>query len=68
MEKASGLEDEFLRIVGGALQVWGIHGIYAEYSWGIHGIYICIGYVSGMYRVCIGKVSKGTEREGAHQV
>ncbi len=44
--------------------LWGIRGVYAEYSWGIHGIYVCIGYVSGMYRVCVGKVSKGTGREG----
>ena len=44
--------------------LWGIRGVYAEYSWCIHGIYVCIGYVSGMYRVCIGKVSKETGREG----
>ena len=42
--------------------LWGIRGIYAEYSWCIHGVFICIGYVSGMYRVCIGNVSNGTGR------
>ena len=46
--------------------LWGICGIYAEYSWSIHGIYVCIGYVSGMYRVCIGKVSKGTGSVGGY--
>jgi len=34
--------------------LWGIHGIYVEYSWSIRGIYVCIGYVSVMYRLCIG--------------
>ena len=48
--------------------LWGIRGVYAEYSWSIHGIYVCIGYVSGMYRVCIGKVSKGTGREGGMNI
>ena len=48
----------------GVSTLWGIRGVYAEYSWSIHGIYVCIGYVSGMYRVCIGKVSKGMGRVG----
>ena len=47
----------------GVSTLWGIRGVYAEYSWSIHGIYVCIGYVSGMYRVCIGNMLKATGRE-----
>ena len=43
--------------------MWGIHGVFMEYSWGIHGIFICIGYVSGMYRVCVGNVLEHTGSE-----
>ena len=64
MEKASGLEDEFLRIVGGALQVSLTGEVFTGCSWGIRKLYICIGYMSGMYRVCVGNRTKGTGRVG----
>ena len=71
MEKASGLEDEFLRIVGGALQVMcpknGGQYIFSSFvfmleifmghMWSIRGVFVVYTYVSGMYRVCIGYVS-----------
>ena len=33
--------------------LWGIHGVFGEYSRGIHMYRVCVGYVSGMYRVCV---------------
>ena len=33
--------------------LWGIHGVFTEYSRGIHMYRVCIGYVSGMYRECV---------------
>ena len=30
--------------------LWGIHGVFGEYSRGIHMYRVCVGYVSGMYR------------------
>ena len=42
--------------------VWGIHGIFTEYSQGIHMYRLCIGYVSVMYRLCVGTDSERCEK------
>ena len=34
--------------------LWGIRGVFVEYTWDIHMYRVCIGNVSGMYRECVG--------------